>query len=803
MRIHYPLSRAVLIVMLSGSLPVRAGLIINEIMQSNIDCIMDDLNEFPDSWVELYNDGAYAVDLASYSLSDGDSPSGSYRLPALEVPPGGYVIVYCDKEGKGMHADFRIDSGKGASIYLFNGESVADKVTGMKKQPAPNIAYGRISDGADEWGYQASPTPGKANCGTLCKEILGSPVFSEMGRVLSDATMIRLELSVPEGSPEGTEIRFTTNGTEPTGSSACYTSPITVASTMTVRAKLFCPGYMSPRSATNSYIFLGRDMTMPLVSMVTDRNYFYSRDKGIYNEYNNGTVNGVSYSNDWRRPVNVEIFTEIGKGSVVNQLCETRVKGGASRSEALKSLVVYANKRFGEKRLSYEFFPDDAPGLVDWKSIELRNAGNDFNYLYFRDALIQSNVGRRADLDWQPYRPAIFMINGEYKGILNIRSRTNEDYVYTFYDGEEDIDLIENWWELKAGSWDNFNAFRDFYSASGHTIDEYEKWMDTSEFANLMVMQLYHNNLDFPGNNIVMWRPRAVGGRWRWIAKDTDFGLGLYDRAYDYRIFDWLYDNSFDPDNNWANKPEHTLLFRRLMEVPEFRDMFIDRCAVYMGDFLNGLTLGEEIDKMASAIRYEYTDYHRPLFNRWWPVYDEEVAKGKAWANDRTGFFYTHLADSYNLGSPQPLTIDAGRADDVALAVNGISLSGRSFDGMYFQGRNITIEGSPADEATEISGWRVTTVRGPQSGTAVYPGAKLVISIPAGTSVEVQSLVADKSGMTDVRADAIDPWMPIGIFDLHGRCMGMYPSLSEASSSLSSGIYMARQGGVVTKIAVR
>ena len=28
----------------------HAQLIINELMQSNIDCIMDDINEFPDSW---------------------------------------------------------------------------------------------------------------------------------------------------------------------------------------------------------------------------------------------------------------------------------------------------------------------------------------------------------------------------------------------------------------------------------------------------------------------------------------------------------------------------------------------------------------------------------------------------------------------------------------------------------------------------------------------------------------------------------------------------------------------------------
>ena len=179
--------------------------------------------------------------------------------------------------------------------------------------------------------------------------------------------------------------------------------------------------------------------------------------------------------------------------------------------------MVYANKRFGTKRLEYEFFPEDAPGLTDWKSIELRNAGNDFDYLYFRDALIQKMMGSHADLDWQPWQPAIFMINGEYKGMLNIRSRSNEDHIYTFYNGEEDIDMIENWWELKAGSWDNFNAFKAFYEQTGHSYAEFEQWMDTREFANLMAMNLFYDNKDFPGNNIVCWRPTAEGGRWRWV----------------------------------------------------------------------------------------------------------------------------------------------------------------------------------------------------------------------------------------------------------------------------------------------
>ena len=59
----------------------HAQLIINELMQSNIDCIMDDINEFPDSWVELYNSGTSAVNLNAYSISDEDDPKNAWALP--------------------------------------------------------------------------------------------------------------------------------------------------------------------------------------------------------------------------------------------------------------------------------------------------------------------------------------------------------------------------------------------------------------------------------------------------------------------------------------------------------------------------------------------------------------------------------------------------------------------------------------------------------------------------------------------------------------------------------------------------
>ena len=45
-------------------------LVINEIMQSNVECTMDDIKEFPDSWVELYNPSDAAINLKDYKISN-------------------------------------------------------------------------------------------------------------------------------------------------------------------------------------------------------------------------------------------------------------------------------------------------------------------------------------------------------------------------------------------------------------------------------------------------------------------------------------------------------------------------------------------------------------------------------------------------------------------------------------------------------------------------------------------------------------------------------------------------------------
>ena len=72
----------------------QAQVVINELMQSNIDCIMDDLNEFPDSWVELYNSGTEAVNLKDYKLGVKDNANKAWQLPNKTLKAKSYVVVY-------------------------------------------------------------------------------------------------------------------------------------------------------------------------------------------------------------------------------------------------------------------------------------------------------------------------------------------------------------------------------------------------------------------------------------------------------------------------------------------------------------------------------------------------------------------------------------------------------------------------------------------------------------------------------------------------------------------------------------
>ena len=755
------------------AISANAQLVINEIMQSNVECLFDNpTKEFPDSWVELYNPTDAPIDLGAYKIGTKDKADKAWQLPSQEVPAEGHVVILCDKEGieGSLHTDFRLESGKDGNLYLFKNGAIVDQLVKMAKMPAPDVAYGRAKNGqatdnGDTWGYELNPTPGEPNSGGVvaASQILGAPGFSELGRV-GNAT-VNLELILPDGAPNGAVIRYTTDGSEPTTSSKKYTTAININKTTVIRAKLFCDGWLSPVSTAQSYIFHPRTMTVPIISILTKKQYIDDKTIGIYPNNKD-----KDHQVDWRRPINIEMFTSESSESVINQLGETRIQGGQSRANKLKSMAIYTNKRFepDKKRFSYQFFPDQKTGITEFKSFSLRDGGNDFGDLYFRDLIIQRTMGENTDLDWQAGHTAVLYINGEYMGMLNIRERSNADNIYSNYNGLEDIDMIEIGHEkkngldqyieeLKEGTMEeNYNAFKAFYSEEGHTLAEYENWMDVSEYLNIMIMNLFYGNIDFPGNNIVFWRPNkkdtksGLPKRWRFIAKDTDFGLGLYGRKPDYNTIEMLYNPSYDTENNWAFTEPATRLIKHMLADPDILDMFIDKSCVYMGDFMNASGTGDIIDLIKAEAIEEFAA-HRVKYNgstidnqrtnitnkfndakKWltgYTEYDWSTHQNITYSS-RTDYFYEYIRSHWNLGTAIPVTINKevtaeNMPDEVY--VNGIKLTKGMFDGKLFYNRNITLEGNTfEDEDRVVTGWEVTK----DTGQPTIVGEPYTFNVP-------------------------------------------------------------------------
>ncbi len=333
--------------MLAAWSSADAKLWINELMQSNIDGVYSG-GDFPDSWVEIYNDEPTSKRLTNYRIGDSDKFEDAYVLTtSVGIGANGYLLIFCDKEATTHHTDFRLDSGKG-KLYLFSPQGEIIDYVSYPKMPAPNVAYGRVEDMADEWGFELVSTPREANRGGHSDTLLPEPVFSTPGCARYNVRKLQeVTVSIPSGVtlPSDTRLYVTTDGSEPTLDSPAYDSEVTLRSSqsMVIRAKLISSEALSPRSTTHSYIFHSREVDIPVIALNTNQDYLDDEKTGIWQNFNN----------DWRRPVNVEYFYATGVEAPINQLGEFRIHGGWSRNQPQKSFVIYSNKRFGTKKYSY------------------------------------------------------------------------------------------------------------------------------------------------------------------------------------------------------------------------------------------------------------------------------------------------------------------------------------------------------------------------------------------------------------------------------------------------------------------
>jgi len=162
----------------NGGTPVAGTIVINEFMCSNDNIpVPGDNGDFPD-WIEVYNTGDTPIDMGGWYVTDDLEDMVQYQLPADDpalttVPAKGYLVLYCDGTGEGLHTNFKLSSGGEAIGISEDGVSFKESYTYCDTgcdlpNPSTDFSCGRNGDGAATWvifdpDSATPPTPYASN----------------------------------------------------------------------------------------------------------------------------------------------------------------------------------------------------------------------------------------------------------------------------------------------------------------------------------------------------------------------------------------------------------------------------------------------------------------------------------------------------------------------------------------------------------------------------------------------------------------------------------------------------------------
>lgn len=226
---------------------VFAEPVISEFMAANTSTLADEDGAFSD-WIELYNPDPTAVDLNGWYLSDAESNRTKWRLPAVTLPPGGYLVVFASNKNRQdparqLHTNFALSAG---GEYL--GLTKPDGATVVSEFAPFPAQEDDLSFGLPAGATAAAPptflshaTPGAANTAAGTASLNASVSFSRSPGPFRNA--FALELS---GAAADERIRYVVapsasaaNAPVPTATSPEYAGPITIDGSTLVRAAVF------------------------------------------------------------------------------------------------------------------------------------------------------------------------------------------------------------------------------------------------------------------------------------------------------------------------------------------------------------------------------------------------------------------------------------------------------------------------------------------------------------------------------------------------------------------------------------
>ena len=544
-------------------------------------------------YIELYNASDRALSLADYKLSDSKNAERFLSLPKKTLEPGGYAVVWCTDENAG---GITLDLGLkrfGETVYLMKqGGAVVDALT-----------YGRLSDGyccgrdlngSDAPVYFDALTPGKANPKQSLSAMLKDPVFSRDSGYVKSGVKVEIDCAFP--------VYYTLDGSVPTVQSLCYSGPVRLEHTTTLRARAISPGAVPSEVVTKTYL-VEKQHDLPVVCLSTDSDNLFSNKYGILATGSGASAEfpylGANYWQDWERPIHFEYLSETGVPQVAFD-GGVQVFGQFSRALEQKSLAIYLRDQYGLGEICCPFFENGAVNV--FSSLVLRNSGQDFSSAHLRDAFCAMVMKGQVDVDLMDYRPVAVYVNGDYFGLYDLREKINGDYLENHYGVDKNnTDLIKGVRNVQLGSLDDHTALLDYVKTHDLRDDAVYKrvceWVDIDNLIEYWMCESFFCNTDT--GNIRFWREKKDGAKWRWIFFDVDWAL--YPSTYKINSIK----RYLNPKGHGVNNGFSTALMVNLMKNQTFRARVLKLHKKHLATTFDKERMLKIFDRMVAEIEPE------------------------------------------------------------------------------------------------------------------------------------------------------------------------------------------------------
>lgn len=493
--------------------------------------------------------------------------------------------------------------------------------------------------------------------------------------------------------------------------------------TITIKIKTTASIYMTVNNTgqliDSSYVgtyVIGKKSDLPIINLHLKRKYF-DGDQGIINGYMDYS-NHTRYGKVWSKfsiPTYLEYYED--KSFVFGETYRVKPFGGWTLGMREKSLRVYSEKTEGTSKIKIS--PFENKPYLSYKSIVLRTSGSDQGTTRLKDISICS-LAKDLGLDYQDYRQAVLLINGEYWGIYDIREKINYEYLKYNHGASKDKTQTELL-ELDGMRNADYKQMTEYIGKDfkkEEAFDSINQKIDIENYIKYIILQIHIQNIDSRGN-VRFWKSKSLDDRWRWIFYDSDLGCENSSINMNY-----LGKRLSPVQTDWYNPTWSTVILRNLVKNEEIKNYFINQYCLLLGTKLQTDTIKNRIEYFANNIRDEipqHVNRRNRIYGETVEKWNKRISNFKKYFDLRNPTAYEHMKECFGLTQDAvSLTIKTNLPQVKSLNLYRSSYNFSYIKADFFPEIPITIKASNVDHLYYFSHWKQNSET--NSITTVYPG---------------------------------------------------------------------------------